>query len=251
MLALATLLLLTAPTAEAKGKPGRKLKKTEAAAEKADTTKKEKKGYEELLKGAVTDKGMFNVHRKGTDFLFEIPDSLMGRDILIVNKISGVPYALNDAGVNKGMGYGEKIVRFRKDTLYKKVWVMTYDPRITSPEGDRITRSVRDNYRETAIEQFPIDAYGKDADPDVKRLVSCRMVRRLLGDGTGGETPLYPMGATQGSATALGYTQSWTMGSSGSAGELYLSKLEKKLLGAGNRIGAASPVEGLCDAAGD
>ena len=96
-----------------------------------------------------------------------------------------------------------------------------------------------------------IDAYGKDADPDVKRLVSCRMVRRLLGDGTGGETPLYPMGATQGSATALGYTQSWTRGSSGSAGELYLSKLEKKLLGAGNRIGAASPVEGLCDAAGD
>ena len=163
MLALATLLLLTAPTAEAKGKPGRKSKKTEAAAEKADTTKKEKKGYEELLKGAVTDKGMFDVHRKGTDFLFEIPDSLMGRDILIVNKISGVPYALNDAGVNKGMGYGEKIVRFRKDTLYKKVWVMTYDPRITSPEGDRITRSVRDNYRETAIEQFPIDAYGKDS----------------------------------------------------------------------------------------
>lgn len=41
------------------------------------------------------------------------------------------------------------------------------------------------------------------------------------------------------------------MGSSGSAGELYLSKLEKKLLGAGNRIGAASPVEGLCDASGD
>ena len=163
MLALATLLLLTAPTAEAKGKPGRKSKKTEAAAEKADTTKKEKKGYEELLKGAVTDKGMFDVHRKGTDFLFEIPDSLMGRDILIVNKISGVPYALNDAGVNKGMGYGEKIVRFRKDTLYKKVWVMTYAPRITSPEGDRITRSVRDNYRETAIEQFPIDAYGKDS----------------------------------------------------------------------------------------
>ena len=100
MLALATLLLLTAPTAEAKGKPGRKSKKPKTAAEKADTTKKEKKGYEELLKGAVTDKGMFDVHRKGTDFLFEIPDSLMGRDILIVNKISGVPYALNDAGVN-------------------------------------------------------------------------------------------------------------------------------------------------------
>ena len=162
--ALATLFLLAAAPAEAKKKPGRKSKTTEAAAPKADSLKKDKKkGYDELLKGAVTDKGLFDVHRKGTDFLFEIPDSLMGRDILIVNKISGVPYALNDSGINKGMGYGEKIVRFRKDTLYKKVWVMTYDPRITSPEGDRITRSVKDNYRETAIEQFPIEAYNSDS----------------------------------------------------------------------------------------
>lgn len=164
MLALATLFLLAASPAEAKKKPERKSKKTEAAAEKADTTKKEKKkGYEELLKGAVTDKGMFDVHRKGTDLWFEIPDSLLGRDILIVNKISGVPYLLNDAGINKGMGYGEKIVRFRKDTTYKKVWVMTYDPRITSPAGDRITRSVKDNYRETVIEQFPIEYYNNDS----------------------------------------------------------------------------------------
>lgn len=164
MLALATLFLLAASPAEAKKNPERKSKKTEAAAEKADTTKKEKKkGYEELLKGAVTDKGMFDVHRKGTDLWFEIPDSLLGRDILIVNKISGVPYLLNDAGINKGMGYGEKIVRFRKDTTYKKVWVMTYDPRITSPAGDRITRSVKDNYRETVIEQFPIEYYNNDS----------------------------------------------------------------------------------------
>lgn len=34
--------------------------------------------------------------------------------------------------------------------------------------------------------------------------------------------------------------------SGGSAGELYLSKLEKKLLGVGNRIGSHSPVEDLC-----
>ena len=33
--------------------------------------------------------------------------------------------------------------------------------------------------------------------------------------------------------------------SGGSVGELYLSKLEKRLLGVGNRIGARSPVEDL------
>lgn len=90
-----------------------------------------------------------------------------------------------------------------------------------------------------------IDTCSENAAPDRKQLVSCRMVRRQLGDG--GEAPLYPVGSTQGSASVLGYTQSWTM-SGGSAGELYLSKLEKKLLGVGNRIGAASPVEVLCNA---
>ena len=68
-----------------------------------------------------------------------------------------------------------------------------------------------------------IDHYNPDADADTKRVVSCRMVRRPLGDGEDGVS--FPMGATQGTATALGYSQSWTMGS-GSSGELYLSKLE-------------------------
>ena len=90
-----------------------------------------------------------------------------------------------------------------------------------------------------------IDAYGKDADPDVKRLVSCRMVRRQLGESDSGGGVSFPVGSTQGTATALGYSQSWTM-SGGSSGELYLSKLEKKLLGVGSRIGARSPLEDLC-----
>lgn len=88
-----------------------------------------------------------------------------------------------------------------------------------------------------------IDHYNPDADTDTKRVVSCRMVRRPLGDGEDGVS--FPMGATQGTATALGYSQSWTMGS-GSSGELYLSKLEKKLLGVGSKIGARSPLEDLC-----
>ena len=91
-----------------------------------------------------------------------------------------------------------------------------------------------------------IDAYNKDADEERKRLVSCRMVRRQLDAGPGADqnAVTFPMGASQGSAAALGYSQTWTM-SGGSVGELYLSKLEKKLLGVGDRIGARSPVEDL------
>lgn len=86
-----------------------------------------------------------------------------------------------------------------------------------------------------------IDAYNSAADIDAKKLVSVRMVTRAIGDGTDAGIP---MGATQGSMSALGYSQSWTIGA-GTAGELYLGKLEKKLLGCGNRIGSYSPVQSL------
>lgn len=87
-----------------------------------------------------------------------------------------------------------------------------------------------------------IDAYNASASADAKKVVSCRMVIRAMGDG--GSDAGVPIGATQGSMSALGYSQSWTLGSGG-AGELYLSKAEKKLLGAGSKIGSYSPVEGL------
>lgn len=89
-----------------------------------------------------------------------------------------------------------------------------------------------------------IDAFNALAEPDRKKLVSCRMVRRQL--GTADQTAVtYPTGASQGSASALGYTQSWTI-SGGSVGELYLSKMEKALLGVGNKIGAGGPLEAMC-----
>lgn len=86
-----------------------------------------------------------------------------------------------------------------------------------------------------------IDAYNVDAPYESKNTVSCRMVRRSLGDSS---APSVPIGATQGTVSALGYSQSWTMGG-GSSGELYLSKIEKKLLGVGNKIGAYSPLEDM------
>ena len=85
-----------------------------------------------------------------------------------------------------------------------------------------------------------IDAYNSLAIADAKNVVSCRMVRRSI--GSSGDTPI---GASQGSMSALGYSQSWTMGATGSTGELYLNRMDKKLLGAGNAIGSYSPIQEL------
>ena len=91
-----------------------------------------------------------------------------------------------------------------------------------------------------------IDSTGTLATNDIKGLVSDRMVRRAIGD-----TQSVPLGATQGSIAAGGYSQSWTMGSNGSSGELYISKLERRMLGLGNLIGSYSPVEDLVLDSGD
>ena len=85
-----------------------------------------------------------------------------------------------------------------------------------------------------------IDEVNSNASADVKKIVSCRMVIRAMGDGS---TDL-PVGATQGSMSGLGYSQSWTI-SNGSVGELYLSKLDKNMLGRSNSIGSYSPTQEL------
>lgn len=88
-----------------------------------------------------------------------------------------------------------------------------------------------------------IDAYNPNASDNAKLIVSCRAVIRAIGDGSTDMS--VPLGASQGSMSALGYSQSWTMSSGGSVGEIYLSKTDKKLLGCGNMIGSYSPAQDL------
>lgn len=85
-----------------------------------------------------------------------------------------------------------------------------------------------------------IDDYKESASTDIKKLISCRMVVRALGTNSAG----VPIGASQGSMSGLGYSQSWTI-SGGATGELYLSKSDKIMLGYGKKIGSYSPAQEL------
>lgn len=87
-----------------------------------------------------------------------------------------------------------------------------------------------------------IDAINVNAETKLKELVSCRMVRRSIGAG---DATAYPIGATQGSMSAGGYTQSWTI-SGGGSGEIYVSAKEKGWLKKGMpSIGSYSPLQEL------
>ena len=109
---------------------------------------------------------------------------------------------------------------------------------------DRLGRTLSES-EQKACEKFlddaavHIDAVAYNASGDSKSLVSVRMVMRMFGNDSDAGIP---MGATQGSQSALGYSQSWTI-SGGASGELYLSKTDKRLLGISDKIGSYSPVE--------
>ena len=87
-----------------------------------------------------------------------------------------------------------------------------------------------------------IDAFNVNASADSKNEVSVRMVQRAIASSTISDIPI---GSTQGSMSAMGYSQSWTMGTNASVGQLYLDRTDKRLLGGGSKVGSYSPVEEL------
>ena len=91
-----------------------------------------------------------------------------------------------------------------------------------------------------------IDSLSAAADKsaDIKKEVSVNMTSRAMSNNTAD----IPQGATQGSMSGLGYSQSWTIGSGGAVGDLYFSKDDRRLLGVGNQIGSYSPVQELVPA---
>jgi len=132
--------------------------KKDSAANKGNTA-----AYNDFIKDAVTKNGLFKIHTIKEKIYFEIPNEVLGKDLLIVNKISSVPAQINNAGINKGINYENKLIRFYKDEKNNKVWAKTFDPKISVNKKDNIALSVRDNYVESIIEGFEIKTYGKDS----------------------------------------------------------------------------------------
>ena len=128
----------------------------------------------------------------------------------------------------------------------KTQYILKHAAYATADDVERGFRPLSAQERETAEQllyeaALLIDAYRRDASEEAKNVVSVRVVRRAIGSGRDAMGTV-PYGATTGSMSALGYSQSWTM-QGGTVGEVYLTKTEKTILGAAGRIGIASPYE--------
>lgn len=125
---------------------------------------KVKNEYEKLTgSDSVVRRGMFNVYQKKNDYYFEIPSTLLGRDMLVVNKLQRVPAELNEAGVNRGTNYENQMIRFELDKSANKLLIRQSRPLPISPSEDAISQSVKDNYISPLIAGFKVEAYNNDS----------------------------------------------------------------------------------------
>lgn len=143
---------------EAKVFPWKKNKKKETTEEVSKTD------FEKIASESnLVSRGMFNVYAQDGKYYFEIPVSLLQRDMLVVNKLQRVPFELNDAGVNRGTNYETQMIRFEWNKEEKKIRVRQSRPLPESPENDAITRSVRDNFISPLIADFKLEACNSDS----------------------------------------------------------------------------------------
>ena len=133
---------------------------------------KSKNEYEKLTgDGSIIHRGMFNVNQKKNDYYFEVPVNLLGRDMLVVNKLQRVPSELNEAGVNRGTNYENQMVRFEQDKATNKLLIRQSRPLPLAPAGDAISQSVRDNYISPLIAGFKIVAFNNDSTTMVIKVI--------------------------------------------------------------------------------
>ena len=138
--------------------------------------------YSEVITAkAKTNKGLLTIHRVDDKYFFEIPDSLLNREILIVNRISKAP-----AGARAGfLGYAgdeisENVITFEKGPA-NKIFLRSISYSEQGKDSAGMYQSVRNSNLQPINAAFPVAAYHTDSITNAKSTV-LEMTDYLMGD---------------------------------------------------------------------
>lgn len=153
----------------------KKLPGTPPTVQSGDTTKtkapakktSEPKPYAEIITAkAITANGFFKVHKVDDKYYFEIPDSLLNRDVLVVNRISKAA-AGNRVSM---MGYGgdqigKNVIQFSKgpsNKLFLKS--ISFQEMASDTTADGMSRSLMNSNLQPLEASFDIKAFSPNND---------------------------------------------------------------------------------------
>ena len=129
----------------------------QAQKEEGKKAKKEK-SYEDIISDkANSDSGLFIVHEVDEKFYYEIPDSLLGKEMLMVTRI---------AKTANGLGFGggkqnTQVVRWEKKRKQLLLRIVSYQN--VAADSLPVFEAVANSNFEPIIFSFPIEVKGKDS----------------------------------------------------------------------------------------
>ncbi len=134
----------------------KKQKTTTAKTEKNEDTIKP---YNEVItEKAKTDKGLFAVHNIENKYYYEIPDSLLNREMLMVTRISKTA-----SGIGFGGGkQNTQVLRWQRKNKKIVLRVVSYE--VFASDSLPIHEAVKNSNFEPVLHAFAIKAFNKDID---------------------------------------------------------------------------------------
>ena len=128
---------------------------------KAPETKKEPKPYSKVIDTtAVTQNGLIIVHKMDNKYLFEIPDSIIGSEIMTITRYSKTPAG---GGIFGGEEINRQVVRWEKglnnNILLRSVTYVI----MSTDESKPLAQAVKNSTSDPIIGNYDVLAYKKDA----------------------------------------------------------------------------------------
>jgi len=128
--------------------------------------KKPKKYSEVITKDAKSDAGLFTVHRVDDKYYYEIPDSLLGDEFLLVTRVAKTE---NKIGYG-GMKANTQVVRWQKQDDKILLRIVSFEN--VAEEDKPIYQAVRNSNFEPIIKAFKIETVNDDSTSTVINVTS-------------------------------------------------------------------------------
>ncbi len=118
-----------------------------------------------ITKEAITDAGLFNVHKVGDRYYFEVPDSLLRRDFLWITRYAAIPAGFGGGFVNAGASVNEQMVVWEK--VDNRILLRSKTTSSFSADSLPINISVQANNYMPVLFSFEIAAQNRETRSSV------------------------------------------------------------------------------------
>jgi hypothetical protein len=135
-----------------------------AGPKKETPSKPGPKAFSEIItKKAISQKGVFTVHLQDDKYFFEIPDNLLGRELIAVTRFTKVASGAAKYG---GEVANEQTLQFEKGPG-QRIFMRVVTLINTADSTQTIAKAVKNSNLDPIVAAFDIKAYGKDSTSSV------------------------------------------------------------------------------------